>query len=318
MPHLDIAKQVLQFEASQIQKTIDHLTDDFNIAVDHILNHKGKVIICGIGKSGAVAQKITATLCSTGTQAVFLHASEAVHGDLGIYADGDPVLLISKSGATPEMLRLISFFKEHRSKIISVLGNTNSPIAHASDFIINASVEKEADQFNLAPTASTTVALALGDAIAVALMHARGFTSTDFAKFHPGGQLGKNLLLKVEDVMHHLNEVAQINENHSFRELIITMTKFNLGAACVVDENKNLIGLITDGDIRRTLLKDIELNTLIVKNIMTTNPIAISPSATLKEAIDLMENRTSQLSVLPVVENKKCLGLIRIHDIYRG
>ncbi|MFN0275186.1 MAG: SIS domain-containing protein [Chitinophagales bacterium] len=318
MPHLDIAKQVLLFEASQIQKATDQLTKDFHAAVEHLLQHKGKVIVCGIGKSGAVAQKITATFCSTGTQAVFLHAAEAIHGDLGVYSDGDPVLLISKSGATPEMLRLISYFKEHHSKIISIVGNINSPIAAASNFIINATVEKEADAFNLAPTASTTVAFALGDALAVALMQARGFNEKDFAKFHPGGQLGKNLLLKVEDVMHKLDEVAIVNESNTFRELIIAMTNKNLGAACVIDAENNLLGLVTDGDVRRSLLKDAELNTLFVKNIMTKNPVSSTPTATLKEAIDLMENRTSQLSVLPVVENGKCLGLLRIHDIYKG
>lgn len=317
MPHLTLAKQVLQFESSQIQKSAEQLTADFNTAVELILKHTGKVIICGIGKSGAVAQKITATFCSTGTQAVFLHAAEAIHGDLGVYSDGDPVLLISKSGATAEMLRLISFFKEHTSKIISIVGNVNSPIAEASDYILNATVEKEADAFNLAPTASTTVALALGDALAVALMHARGFTEKDFAKFHPGGQLGKNLLLKVEDVMHPLREIAQVSETSSFRELIIAMTNKNLGAACVTDAHQHLIGLITDGDVRRSLLKETEFGNLSVQEIMTTNPVSVLPSATLKEAVDLMENRPSQLSVLPVVENGKCVGLIRIHDIYR-
>jgi arabinose-5-phosphate isomerase len=316
MLHADIAKQVLSFESLQVQKAISNLTEDFDAAINHILQHKGKLIVCGIGKSGSIAQKITATFCSTGTQAVFLHAAEAIHGDLGVYTDGDPVLLISKSGTTPEMLRLIDFFKEHKSKIISVTGNIHSPIAHASDIIINASVEKEADLFNLAPTASTTVTLALGDAMAVALMHARGFSEKDFAKLHPGGQLGKNLLLKVEDVMHTLHNVAQVDAANTFRELIIAMTEKNLGAACVVDTEKKLLGLITDGDVRRSLLITSELNSLLVKDIMTKNPVSIVPSATLKEAIDLMENRTSQLSVLPVVENGKCLGLIRVHDVY--
>ncbi len=316
MSYLEIAKNVLLFESEQIKKTMDKLNEQFNGSVDAILQGKGKLVVCGIGKSGAVAQKITATLCSTGTPAVFLHAAEAVHGDLGVYVEGDPVLMISKSGTTEEMLRLIPFFKESHSKVISIVGNITSPIARNSDFVLDATVDKEADALNLAPTASTTVALAIGDALAVSLMHARGFTEKDFARFHPGGQLGKNLLLKVEDVMHELHEVALVAENNSFRELIIAMTKFNLGAACVIDKENNLIGLVTDGDVRRSLIDDADFSNMFVNNIMTKNPISISPRASLKEAVEMMENRTSQLSVLPVVENGKCLGLIRIHDIY--
>ncbi|MBK7566446.1 MAG: KpsF/GutQ family sugar-phosphate isomerase [Chitinophagales bacterium] len=316
MSHLEIAKNVLLFESEQIKKAMDKLNEQFNHSVESVMQSKGKLVVCGIGKSGAVAQKITATLCSTGTPAVFLHAAEAAHGDLGVYAEGDPVLMISKSGTTEEMLRLIPFFKESHSKVISIVGNITSPIARNSDYVLDATVEKEADALNLAPTASTTVALAIGDALAVALMHARGFTENDFARFHPGGQLGKNLLLKVEDVMHELHEIAQVAENNSFRELIIAMTKFNLGAACVVDKENNLIGLVTDGDVRRSLIRDADLSSMFVNTIMTKNPISISPRASLKEAVAMMENRTSQLSVLPVVEDGKCLGLIRIHDIY--
>lgn len=318
MSHLHIAKNVLLFESDQIRRTMDHLHDTFNEAVDAILRAKGKVVICGIGKSGAVAQKITATLCSTGTPAVFLHAAEAAHGDLGVYAEGDPVLMISKSGTTEEMLRLIPFFKESNSSVIAIVGNLNSPIARSATHVLDATVEKEADALNLAPTASTTVALALGDALAVALMHARGFTEKDFARFHPGGQLGKNLMLKVEDVMHELPLVAHVSENNSFRELILAMTKFNLGAACVVDADQRLIGLVTDGDVRRSLLRDADLSSLNVSAIMTRNPIRVNAHATLKEAVDLMENRPSQLSVLPVVSGDICMGLIRIHDIYQG
>lgn len=316
MSHLEIAKNVLLFESEQIKKAMDKLNEQFNHSVESVMQSKGKLVVCGIGKSGAVAQKITATLCSTGTPAVFLHAAEAAHGDLGVYAEGDPVLMISKSGTTEEMLRLIPFFKESHSKVISIVGNITSPIARNSDYVLDATVEKEADALNLAPTASTTVALAIGDALAVALMHARGFTENDFARFHPGGQLGKNLLLKVEDVMHELHEIAQVAENNSFRELIIAMTKFNLGAACVVDKENNLIGLVTDGDVRRSLIRDADLSSMFVNTIMTKNPISISPRASLKEAVAMMENRASQLSVLPVVEDGKCLGLIRIHDIY--
>jgi arabinose-5-phosphate isomerase len=318
MSHLQIAKNVLRFESEQMLKTMEKLDDTFDDAVQAILAAKGKIVVCGIGKSGAVAQKITATLCSTGTPAVFLHAAEAAHGDLGVYADGDPILMISKSGTTEEMLRIIPFFKQANSPVIAIVGNLNSPIARNANFVFDGTVDKEADALNLAPTASTTVALALGDALAVALMHARGFTEKDFARFHPGGQLGKNLLLKVEDVMHELHEVALVSEKHTFRELIIAMTQKNLGAACVVDEKNNLIGLITDGDVRRSLLHGTDFNAMLVSNLMTRNPISISAHATLKEAVDLMENRTSQLSVLPVVVDGICMGLIRIHDIYQS
>ncbi|MBK7440503.1 MAG: KpsF/GutQ family sugar-phosphate isomerase [Bacteroidetes bacterium] len=318
MSYLNIAKNVLRFESEQMLKTMDKLDAQFDDAVQAILAASGKIVVCGIGKSGAVAQKITATLCSTGTPAVFLHAAEAAHGDLGVYADGDPVLMISKSGTTEEMLRIIPFFKNANSAVIAIVGNNNSPIARNATFVLDGSVDKEADALNLAPTASTTVALALGDALAVALMHARGFTEKDFARFHPGGQLGKNLLLKVEDVMHELHDVALISEKSTFRELIISMTQKNWGAACVVDEKNKLIGLVTDGDVRRSLLHGTDFNTLLVTNIMTHNPISISPHATLKEAVDKMENRSSQLSVLPVVLDGICVGLIRIHDIYQG
>lgn len=318
MSHLHIAKNVLLFESEQIRRTMDHLNDAFDQAVEAILQTKGKVVICGIGKSGAVAQKITATLCSTGTPAVFLHAAEAAHGDLGVYADGDPVLMISKSGTTAEMLRLIPFFIEAKSPVIAIVGNLNSPIARGATYVLDGTVDKEADALNLAPTASTTVALALGDALAVALMHARGFTEKDFARFHPGGQLGKNLMLKVEDVMHEYPRIAHVSELSSFRELILAMTKYNLGAACVVDDHQRLVGLVTDGDVRRSLLRDADMSSLSVSAIMTRNPIKVSVHATLKEAVDLMENRSSQLSVLPVVEGETCMGLIRIHDIYHG
>ncbi len=318
MSYLNIAKNVLRFESEQILKTMDKIDEQFDAAVDAVLTSKGKIVVCGIGKSGAVAQKITATLCSTGTPAVFLHAAEAAHGDLGVYADGDPVLMISKSGTTEEMFRIIQFFKQENSTVIAIVGNLNSPIARNATFVFDGTVDKEADALNLAPTASTTVALALGDAFAVALMHARGFTEKDFARFHPGGQLGKNLLLKVEDVMHELHEIALVSEKSTFRELIIAMTQKNYGAACVVDLNNKLIGLVTDGDVRRSLLHGTDFNALTVSNIMTRNPISITAHATLKEAVDMMENRTSQLSVLPVVVDEICVGLIRIHDIYQG
>ena len=305
----------MQFEAAQVNLAATRLDDAFQHAVEKILAHQGNTIICGIGKSGAIAQKLTATLCSTGTRAVFLHAAEAVHGDFGVYTPGDPVILISKSGATPEMVRLIPWFKENNSVVIAIIGNLNSPIAEQADYVLNASVEREADPLNLAPTASSTVALALGDALAVALMEARKFTAEDFARNHPGGQLGRNLLLKVRDVMHPLETVAVLPKDAGFRDLILALSSHNLGAACII-ENRQLLGIVTDGDIRRSLLHASSTDAIKVADIMTEKPVFTTPDATLREAIEIMENRPSQISVLPVLENTICVGLVRIHDIY--
>ncbi len=317
MRHVEAARRVLEFESLQIQRSIALLDAQFDNAVDSILECKGKVVVCGIGKSGSVAQKVTATLCSTGTEAVFLHAAEAIHGDIGIYRRGDIVVFFTKSGTTAEMLQLIPFFKERESKIIAVTGNMHSPVARQSDFIINASVEREADTLNLAPTASSTVALALGDALAVALMHARGFGERDFARLHPGGQLGKNLLLKVSDVMHPTQHIATVDTTTSLRDVIIAMTKHNLGAACVVDADGSFAGIITDGDVRRILIHTTDINSISAQSMMTANPVTVAPDAPLKVAVDLMENRSSQLSVLPVIDAGKLMGLIRIHDVYQ-
>ena len=305
----------MQFEAAQVNLAATRLDDAFQHAVEKILAHQCNTIICGIGKSGAIAQKLTATLCSTGTRAVFLHAAEAVHGDLGVYTPGDPVILISKSGATTEMVRLIPWFKENNSVVIAIIGNLNSPIAEQADYVLNASVEREADPLNLAPTASSTVALALGDALAVALMEARKFTAEDFARNHPGGQLGRNLLLKVRDVMHPLETVAVLPKDAGFRDLILALSSHNLGAACII-ENRQLLGIVTDGDIRRSLLHASSTDAIKVADIMTEKPVFTTPDATLREAIEIMENRPSQISVLPVLENTICVGLVRIHDIY--
>jgi arabinose-5-phosphate isomerase len=315
MSHHVSAQRVLQFESEQILKAANRLGKQFNDAVETILHHPGNTIVCGIGKSGAVAQKFTATLCSTGTKAVFLHAAEAVHGDLGIYTPGDPVILISKSGATPEMVRLLPWFKDQGSKVIAILGNLNSPLADQSNYLLDASVDKEADPLNLAPTASTTVSMAICDALAVALMEARQFTAADFARNHPGGQLGRNLFLTVKDVMHHANQIAQLAPHATLRDLVIALTTYNLGAACIVEDG-HLLGLVTDGDIRRALLKNQQIDGLKVTEMMTRNPISIASDATLREAVDLMENRSSQISVLPVVDHGVLSGLVRIHDIY--
>lgn len=314
-----VARGVLEAESQAIRQVADRLNDSLAKAVRTILSHQGKVVVSGIGKSGHIAQKIAATLSSTGTPAVFLHAAEAVHGDLGIYTPGDPSILISKSGATAELLRLVPILRQFRSPLIAILGNLNSPLAREADIILDARVDREADHLNLAPTCSSTAALALGDALAVALMHARRFTQQDFAQFHPAGQLGRNLWLRVADVMHQGKAVAWVSPEAPLRQVIIAMTERPLGAACVVDQDQMLLGIITDGDLRRSLLAYEDFRGVRAKDIMTRTPVSVSPQASLREAARLMEDRPSQISVLPVVDRDtgKCLGLIRIHDIYQ-
>jgi arabinose-5-phosphate isomerase len=315
----EIARTVLEDEARALAAMAARLDHRLNEAVDLILQHKGKVVVSGIGKSGHIAQKIAATLASTGTPAVFLHAAEAVHGDLGIYTPGDPSILISKSGSTAELLRLIPVLRQFSSPLIAITGNLNAPMAKQADVVLDARVEREADPLNLAPTCSTTAALALGDALAVALMQARRFTDKDFARYHPAGQLGRNLWLKVADVMHRDETVAWVKPETALREVIIAMSEHPLGAACVVDEAQLLLGIITEGDLRRVLLTHEDIRGLQAAECMTRQPVTISPQASLKEATRLMEDRPSQISVLPVVDpqNQRCLGVIRIHDIYQ-
>jgi arabinose-5-phosphate isomerase len=315
----EIAQAVLEVEAQALATAATRLNDNLMRAVVVVLKHEGKVVVSGIGKSGLIGQKIAATLASTGTPAVFLHAAEAVHGDLGIYTPGDPSILISKGGSTAELLRLIPILRQFQSPLIAILGNLNSPMAQQADVVLDARVEREADPLNLAPTCSTTVALALGDALAVALMMARRFTPQDFARYHPAGQLGRTLWLKVADVMHQNEAVAWVKADTPLRQVIIAMSQRPLGAACVVDEDFHLLGIITDGDLRRALLTHEDIRLLHAADCMTRQPVTIPPEASLREATRLMEDRPSQISVLPVVDsqNHSCLGLIRIHDIYQ-
>jgi arabinose-5-phosphate isomerase len=316
---LEVARSVLHAESQAIADVASRLDDNFLKAVECLLSHGGKIVVSGIGKSGHIAQKIVSTLCSTGTPAVFLHAAEACHGDLGVYTPTDPTILISKSGSTSEVLRLIPYLRQFQSPIIAISGNLNSPLARQVDIVLDASVDKEADTLNLAPTCSSAAAIALGDALAVALMQARCFTEQDFARYHPAGQLGRNLNLCVSDIMHQRSSVAWINRETRVRQVIIEMSRYPLGAACVINADFELIGLITDGDLRRALLAYEDIRPLCAADIMTQFPVTITAQASLKEALELMENRLSQISVLPVVEtlNKRCLGLVRIHDIYQ-
>ena len=313
-----VAKNVLVGEGEQLINAADRISEKMEIACDIITNHNGKIVISGMGKSGLIAQKIAATLCSIGNEAVFLHPAEAVHGDLGIYAPGDPTILISKSGATDEIVRLIPILKEFNSPLIGILGNMNSILSNEMDLVLDASVSKEVDPLAIVPTSSTTLTLAIGDALAAVLMANKNFKREDFAKLHPAGDLGRRLKLKVKDIMQPIDKVAVVDSNDDLRNTVIKMTEKPQGAALVLNDEKILIGIITEGDLRRSLANEIDIDNCKANELMSANPIAIKVDSSLSEVISLMENRESQISVLPVVDQSNiCLGLIRIHDIYQ-
>lgn len=307
----------MEVEAQAIQAAAQRLDTNLLRAVEFIREHSGKVVVSGLGKSGHVAKKITATLQSTGTPSVYLHPSEAMHGDLGVCQEEDPVVMVSKSGTTSEMLGLVEPLKKMRSPLIGILGNVNSPLAKAMDVVLDASVQREADPGGFTPTASVAVALAMGHALAVALMESRGFSAEEFSRYHAGGQLGRSLRLRVSDAMHTGDKVAWVAPLDSLKQVVVEMSRHPLGAACVIDGENTLLGLITDGDVRRALERHDDIRELDALSIMTRTPVSIGPDALIHDALLLMEDRPSQISVLPVVERGKCLGLIRIHDLYR-
>ena len=314
-----IASQILREEGEELIKAADRIPDSVIQACEIIVNHPGKVVICGMGKSGLIGQKIASTLCSIGNKAVFLHASEAVHGDLGIYAPGDPTIVISKSGASEEMVRLIPILKEFNSPLIGILGNMKSPLVDQMDVVLDASVEKEADPLGIVPTSSTTLTLGIGDAMAAVLMTHREFNHDDFAKLHPAGDLGRRLRLTVKNIMQPIKNVAVVNKDDRLRKVVIDMTEKPQGAALVIDSNSQLLGIVTEGDLRRCLAEEGDIDQMTVSDVMTTDPVAINMGALLKDALMLMEDRESQISVLPVVngDGKSCAGLLRLHDIYQ-
>ena len=313
-----IAASILKTEANELLQAADRVSESIVDAAKLIDNHNGKVMICGLGKSGLIAQKIAATFCSVGRKAVFLHAVDALHGDLGIFEAGDPTIVISKSGSTEEIVRLIPILKEFESPLIGIVGNMNSSIIDDLDIVLDASVDNEADPLGIVPTSSTTLTLSIGDALAGVLMSVKGFNKNDFARFHPSGSLGKRLLLTVENIMQHISNVAVVNMTDKLRKVVIAMTEKPNGAAIVKCKNDGF-GLITDGDLRRCLAEGEDIDLLDAERIMTTDPVSISSNSSVDNALKLMEDRRSQISVLPVVseENGKCLGLIRLHDIYQ-
>lgn len=308
-----IATQVIDTEASSILGLKELLTDDFEKVVDLILNSKGNVVVSGIGKSANIAQKIVATLNSTGTTAVFMHAADAIHGDLGIIRDEDIVIIISKSGETPEIKVLTPLIKIRKNKLVAIVGNTKSFLAAEADYVLDVTVPHEACPNNLAPTASTTAQLVMGDALAMTLLECRGFTSDDFAKFHPGGALGKRLYLRVGDVCVK-NAIPMVNKDDIMTKVIIEISEKLLGAAAVIDNNQ-LIGIITDGDLRRMLMKHPNIEEIKAADIMTKNPKTIDRNDLVVNALELMQNKS--ITQLPVMENGKYVGMIHIHDIIK-
>lgn len=311
-------QEVIATELNAIKRASERLDEEFEKAIT-VLTKAGKVIVLGIGKSGIIARKIAATMTSTGTPAVFLHPVEGLHGDIGIIASTDVALLLSKSGSTDELLRIIPYLKKRGIPLISIVGNLDSPIAKQSDIILDGTIDREACSLNLAPTASTMVALAIGDALAMVLMRLKKISNEDFAYCHPLGQIGKNITMTVKDIMHTGKSLPIVSPNEIFRNALIESTLKSLGCVCVVDENDVLVGIITDGDVRRILQENEDIRTLTVSDVMISNPITVHKDALLGEALALMENRSHQISVLPVVNHDgKCIGVIRIHDILRS
>lgn len=309
----DIALQVIDNEANSILGLKELLTDDFEKVVELIYNSKGNVIVTGIGKSANIAQKIVATLNSTGTTSVFMHAADAIHGDLGIIRDNDVVIAVSKSGETPEIKVLIPLIKIRKNKLVAIVGNRKSYLASQADYVLDTTVPREACPNNLAPTSSTTAQLVMGDAMAVALLKMRGFTANDFAKFHPGGSLGKRLYLTVGDICVKIG-LPQVKPDDIMTQAIIEISEKMLGAAAVIDNNR-LVGIVTDGDLRRMLMRHPNIEAVHVVDIMTKNPTTIEKSSHVADALNIMQSK--EISVLPVMENDQYVGMIHIHDIIK-
>jgi arabinose-5-phosphate isomerase len=316
--------ELLRVESDAIAKAAERLQAPQLDRVLRILKScKGKVVLLGVGKSGIIAQKIAATMTSSGTAAIHLHPSDALHGGFGIVTCDDVVLMLTNSGETGELIELLPFIKQRNAPLVAIVGRLNSTIAQRADAVLDASVDQEACPLNLAPTTSTTVALAIGDALAMTLMRAKGLTENEFASNHPGGQLGKRLTLRVSDLMHSGAENPTIADNASWMDVVSTISQYGLGAVNVISDDGRLAGIITDGDLRRSLQRlggrDFGFANLKCDDLMTHDPVVASPEMLAFDALRLMEDRPSQINVLPVVgSDGRCVGLIRLHDIVRS
>ena len=311
--------EILKLEAAAIERTANNLTSKpVERAIKLLLDCKSKTVVIGVGKSGIIANKIAETMTSTGTVAVFLHPTDALHGGLGVITRNDCIIALSNSGETDEILALLPALKLREVSLIAIVGNTDSTLARNADVVLDASVDKEACPLNLAPTTSTTVALAIGDALAITLMKSKNLTAEDFAANHPAGRLGKRLTLKVSNLMH---ESPNIEPQANWLEVVKAISKYALGAVNVVDLSGRLVGIVTDGDLRRTIEKTSpeNLSLLNAELMMTRSPVSATPEMLAFDALDIMENRPSQISVLPVVdESGAAVGLLRLHDIVRS
>ncbi|MEJ6737143.1 MAG: KpsF/GutQ family sugar-phosphate isomerase [Flavobacteriales bacterium] len=308
-----IAKETLEIEANSIKGLIDYINDDFVQTVELILASKGRLVITGIGKSANICQKMVATLNSTGTPALFMHASDAIHGDLGSVLTDDIVICLSKSGNTPEIKALAPLVKNFGNPLIAITGNPDSFLGQQATYVLNTHVEKEACPNNLAPTSSTTAQLAMGDALAVCLLECRGFDSNDFAKFHPGGALGKQLFLKVSDI-YPTNEKPEVSPSSSIKDVIVEISSKRLGITAVTEAN-NLTGIITDGDLRRMLENASDFNNLSAKDIMSVTPKTIDKNEMATTALKQMQD--NNITQLIIVSGRTYLGVIHLHDLLR-
>ncbi len=309
-----VALRTIELEARSVSGLTSFINDDFEKTVNAIAACSGRVVVSGIGKSAVIAQKIVATFNSTGTPSIFMHAADAIHGDLGIVQQDDVVIIISKSGESPEIKVLVPLIRNFNNVLIGMVGNVDSFLAKQSTFILNTTVEQEACPNNLAPTTSTTAQLVMGDALAVCLMEMKGFKSDDFAKFHPGGMLGKKLYLRVGDLSAD-NEMPKVFPDQSLKEVIVEMTQKRLGVTAVVDDQDLLLGIITDGDLRRMLKKNVHIENIKASDIMTVHPKTIGPDELAVEALDIL--RQNQITQLVITDNNKYCGVIHLHDLLK-
>ena len=311
---LDLAREVLRIEADAVQMLAARLDENFLRALDVILCCEGRVIVSGMGKSGHIARKIAATMSSTGTPAYFMHPGEASHGDLGMITSEDVIIALSYSGESQELMTIVPVIKRQGAKLVSMTGNPASSLAMAADVHLNAAVDKEACPMGLAPTASTTAALALGDALAVALLDAKGFGAEDFARSHPGGSLGRRLLTRVRDIMRSGERLPMVHEDALLGDAIMEISRKGVGMTAIVDAGQCVLGIYTDGDLRRTLAKKLDLNVTPVRSVMSANPRCIGPDALAAEAVQVMEQyNISQMLV--VDEQHKLVGALNMHDL---
>jgi arabinose-5-phosphate isomerase len=313
----EIAKRVLRIERDALSSLINRIDPNFERVINVIYGIKGRVIVTGMGKPGFIAQKISATLSSTGTPSLYLHPAEALHGDLGRVTKDDLILALSNSGETEEVVKFLPIVRKIGAKLVAMVGNTGSTLARNADYIIDTSVKREACSLGLAPTTSTTAMLAMGDALAVALLDKKGFKAKDFALFHPGGILGKRLILKVEDIMRKGRDNPIVNENYTVKRVLLAITKARAGSASVVDAKGKLTGIFTDGDLRRHLELQPDLINKKVKDFMTKNPTAIKKDRLAAEAFDLI--RSKKIDEVPVVDDKKRpIGLLDVQDLLKA